>query len=290
MNGSRDIRQAAEVFQPYWLVVLGDGLQDPRHPDHAPTRELVQLAPDTLFFGYIDLGVQSSSGPLQNLRQKEIASRVAAWRSLGARGILLDDYGYDYGVTRERQIEAVGHVHEAGLNVIANSWDPRHALDSDPGPANPKGLRSPLRRSDYYFYESYLVSEGEWVNYKAWRAKANTLGKLLRRQPVGILSCTTTTRSETDQERIEFAWACAWLEGHDGWGWGEPNFSASDNAAPYRARPKAPAPNRRSGIRPSGEFSVECLCDGGRVVADYANKLVRLEPRPSWLRRLFRLT
>lgn len=290
INASRDIAEAAANFSRYWMVVLGDGLQEPRHPNHDATREIVAGLPEVEFFGYIDLGVHSPAARVQNLQMAEIRRRCEAWRKLGTRGILLDDYGYDYATTRQRQTDAVDAVHQAGMNVIANSWDPRHALDGESGPGNPKGLPTPLTAKDYYLYESYLVNDGEWINFKNWRAKANTLEKLARKTRVGVLSCTTTTHPESEQSRIDFAWKCAWVEGHAGWAWGEPNFGASDNRSPYRERPQPPAERRRPNLRPVGQYGIECGCESGRVIADYANKEIRVEPRPSLWRRWFRLT
>lgn len=269
------------------MVVLGDGLQDPRHPNHEATRELIAGLPSTRFFGYIDLGVHSPHHPVQNLALDEIQRRAEAWKALGMQGVLLDDYGYDFATTRPRQIEAVQAVHGQGLKAIANSWDPRHALDSEAGPANPKGSPTPLGRGDFYLFESYLVSNGEWTGFKTWRSKANTLARF-EKSGVQILSCTTASPLCSPTEMWPFTALCAWIDGHHACGWGEPNFSAGDNLAPWRERPALPA-GAKGLARARGAHSLERTCQAGLAVVNYLSKEFTLQPNKPWWERLFPL-
>jgi hypothetical protein len=284
INGSQSLQEAVEHFRRYSMVVLGDGLHDPRHPNHEAALHVITQLPQVRFFGYVDLGVHSPHHRMQNLSLAEIEQRAGCWRRMGAVGILLDDYGYDFATTRERQIEAVDALHALKLSVIANSWDPRHALDRDPGPANPKGLPSPLWASDYYLYESYLVSRGQWISFKQWRAKANTLQKLLRTQPIQILSCTTTEQHDPLDLAWEFCSYCAWLEGHQALAWGEPHFSASDNQARWRPQPEYPE-GRRGLARACGNGAMHCDCLAGQAVIDYHGKSFAVHPHQPWWRR-----
>lgn len=265
-------------------MILGDGLQDPRHPNHEATRDLISGLPTVKFFGYVDLGVHSPHHPVQNLELSQIRQRAAAWKALGTHGVLLDDYGYDFATTRQRQIEAVEATHAEGLKVIANSWDPRHALDAEPGPANPKGYPSPLGKGDFYLYESYLVSNGQWTGFKAWRAKASTLARLLG-NGVEVLSCTTASPDCSPSEMWPFTALCAWMDGHRACGWGEPNFSAGDNRAPWRDRPNFP-PGAKGQARGRGSHSLERRCQKGLAVANYLSKEVTIQPTKPWWERL----
>ncbi|MBS2034659.1 hypothetical protein JST97_06720 [bacterium] len=268
------------------MVVLGDGLQDARHPNHQACAEIIRACPQVQFYGYIDLGVHSPQHPMQNLELSQIQQRAEAWKQLGMRGLLLDDYGYDFGVTRQRQIEAVECIHRLQLKVIANSWDPRHALDNEAGPANPKGLATPLGRGDFYLYESYLVSQGEWAGFKAWRAKAATLSRLSRASGVEILSCTTSCAGTPVAEMWPFVVGCAGLEEHRACGWGEPNFSASCNQAPWRERPHLPS-GMKGSARGRGSHSIERNCQQGVAVANYLTKEFKIEPKNPWWKKLF---
>ena len=55
------------------------------------------LPSTTTAFGYIDLGVTTQDLPLT-----EVYARIDEWKATGAQGIFLDDFGYDYGTTRDR--------------------------------------------------------------------------------------------------------------------------------------------------------------------------------------------
>lgn len=229
INGSRSLEQAVEHFRPYSLAIIGDGLQNRDHPDHDKTRELLPSLPNTRFFGYVDLGLST-----QNLTRKEIAERVDDWAALGVRGVLLDDYGHDFGVTRDRQIQAVELVHKAGMNAIANAWEPRDALDDQPSPGNPKGAPTPLLGSDYFLCESFQIKNGQPVSLQQWRGRADTLRRLSQRTGVPVIG--VATGGQFHEHHLAYAWFSAVLDSHAGFAWGEPNFSA-DSSAPYRARP-----------------------------------------------------
>lgn len=288
INGSESAQDSLEHFEKYARVVLGDGLQNPNHPDHPHSKWLIASLEATQFFGYIDLGVYSPHHPMQNLSIQEIESRAVAWKELGARGILLDDYGYDFAVTRERQTLAVETLHRLGLSVIANSWDPRHALDPMVCEANPKGTGSPLKSGDFYLYESYLISNGEWTHFKRWRAKANTLNRLLKAHPVGVVSTTTTLPGVTlTQQDLEFTYHCAWMEGHQAFAWGEPSFAAADNLAPWRPRPEPIGGQGKIGkTKAAPGEAIQCTTPEGRIIADYVRKKIYLDSRQSWWQRL----
>ncbi len=267
-------------------MILGDGLHDPRHPNHQATAELIRACQGVEFFGYLDLGVHSPHHQVQNLEIEQVERRAEAWKALAVRGLLLDDYGYDFAVTRERQSAAVNRLHLLDLKAIANSWDPRQALDAEPGPANPKGLPTPLRKGDFYLYESYLVRNGEWAGFKAWRSKAGTLSRLSASTGVEILSCTTASPSCPVEEMWPFVATCAGLDGHRACAWGEPNFSASDNQAPWRDRPSLPL-GLKGATRPRGSHSVERNCQQGLAVANYLSKKVSVEPITPWWKKIF---
>ena len=91
---------AAADFGLYNYIVLGDTLEETSHPDHANTVTiLADLPSTTTAFGYIDLGVTTQDLPLT-----EVYARIDEWKATGAKGIFFDDFGYDYGTTRDRQM------------------------------------------------------------------------------------------------------------------------------------------------------------------------------------------
>lgn len=126
---------AAELA--YWdFLVIADGLEHPAQTNYARNKIIIakalQINPNMKIFGYIDLGV---TGGTQNLSTATIQSYAVEWQTFGVNGgIFLDDYGYDFGVSRARQQTVVNAIH--GLTsiqgntfqVIANAFNPDDAF------------------------------------------------------------------------------------------------------------------------------------------------------------------
>ena len=191
----------------YRYVVLGAGLEDPTHPDHEPTRRIIGKTVAKVF-GYIDLGVSSSNLPLRQVRRS-----ARRWRRMGAVGVLLDDFGYDYGVTRRRQNRAVRSAHRLGLPVIANCWDPEDAM------------LGPLGPNDFLLMESWPYVDGwedpKWekraVRFDHWRGQARIMS--------GATGSFDTVLAEPARTR-----AVRW--GHHAFGWSDLGYGA-DGHAPW---------------------------------------------------------
>ena len=176
INNSWDVNNSANIYKDYDVCIFGDGYCLPTHEAHAETVEifriLKRISPETRIVGYVPIGVKNV-GSDSNLSMDELKNRVDLWQAIGADGIFLDEYGYDYGVTRERQNEIVNYCHGRDMFVFANSWsieccfsDEDIVIDwmEDFHP-NPDGLRAVLNAEDYYvyehlFYNSYHDSDG----------------------------------------------------------------------------------------------------------------------------------
>lgn len=236
INRTFSVPAAAEELGRYDYVILGDGLQNPSHGDHANTISILAhpSMAGTKVFGYIDLGVAT-----QNLSLSTIEQYVYAWKATGADGIFYDDYGYDFGVSRQRQNAAVDFAHAAGMPVVANSWVPADAFDDAVDPtANPAGLPTHLGPSDLYLFESHVIKVGQYAPETEWRTKAEQLAYYQGELGFGILSITTNSPADAYSETKFFdSWDAANLYGHDATGWGEYLFSSNDSLAPYRTRP-----------------------------------------------------
>ncbi len=159
VNGAGgDVNAAKSVWKKFKVVVFpddivdgnGDRYGDSTHADFTKTSNIiVSLSNQTYFFGYIDLGVST-----ENNDTNQMKSMVDKWKSIGAYGIFWDDYGFDYGVTTERQKWAVNYTHSKGMKVIANAWDPDDVFWSG----------NPLEAGDGYCWENFLVVS----NYKSY--------------------------------------------------------------------------------------------------------------------------
>ncbi|GAB3884236.1 hypothetical protein [Spirosoma agri] len=241
INGTFSVAGAAAEFGQYAYVVLGDGLEFTSHPDHANTQAIMAQSStaNTKFFGYIDLGVST-----QNLSIGDIQNRIALWKSTGADGVFLDDFGYDYLVSRQRQNDVVAYAHTQGLPVIANGWNPDHVFGNQSDPSyNPSAVATVLNNSDFYLSESYLITEGNFQNPADWQTKAEKLRMYQTMIGFRVLSITTNSSANAyDQAKFWYAWYGAFLYGHEATGWGEYNFASNTGQIPFRSRPAIATP------------------------------------------------
>lgn len=244
INGVSTTNAAAAQFGQYDYVVLGDGLEFGTHDDHMETQLIVNhpSTDKTLFFGYVDLGVST-----QNLSSSAIQTQIDLWKTTGVDGIFFDVYGYDYGVSRVRQNEAVAYAHAQGLPIVANAWNPDDVFGRLVNPEfNPLGAAPVLNENDYYLSESYLIQEGTYGNQANWKSKADKLKSYQTILPFHILSITTNAMTnEYDQAKFWYAWHGAFLYGHTATGWGEFEFSTSTSEAIFRTRPDILPPGKR---------------------------------------------
>jgi len=243
INGAPSTALAAAQFANYDHVVLGDGLQDgpgdpSPHPDHASTMAILAhpAANATKFYGYVDLGVTT-----QNLSITEIRRRVNEWDAMGVTGVLLDDFGYDFGVSRARQNDAVNYVHSRGLVVIANGFFVDDLYGIQVNINNPTSAATLLNANDYYLYESHQYIEGSFQPEQVWLDKADALRQYQEVIGFGIFSITTNSLGNSfDPSGFHYSWFSAAMYGHDATGWGEYLFSASgisNSMAMFRMRP-----------------------------------------------------
>jgi hypothetical protein len=244
INATFTVAAAAAEFAKYDYVVLGGGIELATHIDHANTRAIVQH-PSTdgvKFFGYIELAVEKPSGQATNYSLAEIRSRADAWLDMGVDGIFLDEFGYEFQVSRQRQNSAVDHVHSLGLPVIANGWNPEDVLGNQVHPSlNPTGAATHLTATDYYFVESYQIYEGNYQATSAWRDRIDLLNNLRQSNPLPLLGVTTNSPGNPfDPAKFDYAWWSATMDGFAGFGWGEYEYAAVTASAPFRPRPALP--------------------------------------------------
>ena len=134
--------------------VIGDTYQYPDHEVYEDTQKIVAgvMATGTKCWGYVPIG-----GSTQNLTIAVIKQRIDMWESLGVDGIFLDEFGFDYQNTRDKQIEIVNYVHDKGMNFIANAW-----LWSDV-------------YCDHIDELPYPEGDWRWWNFKTWNPDNKTL-------------------------------------------------------------------------------------------------------------------
>jgi hypothetical protein len=246
INGSAGDPSVAELhFADYDYVVLGRDLELPGHPDNQNTASIVAALnayhQPTQPYGYIHLGATGPGGKRLCIVTNTdpniyygpcLRERAQLWNAMGVRGVLLDEFGFDYGNDRARQNAAVAEIHALPASrVIANAWNPDDVFSGSPATL--------LDSDDFYFFESHTLSEGNWVDLGTYKTKAEKLRVYQTQSPFLIMSITTDPlgTSTYSDARFRFSWIAAHIYDHEATGWGEPNFSASDSVAPLRTPP-----------------------------------------------------
>ena len=175
INGVWSVEGAVNIYRNYDVVILGDKYQSSDHPEHESTAAIIQrlleVAPNTRIVGYVPIGLDTSWED-SNLPMDELKLRVNQWNDIGAHGIFLDEFGYDYFVTRERQNEIVNYCHDLGKFVFANSWSYEYCFNPDPMEIswipdfypNPNGLAPVLNENDYYLCENLFYAADKLDN------------------------------------------------------------------------------------------------------------------------------
>jgi len=249
VNGVTDLDRAVAQFAPYDVVVLGDGLEFDAdaigyagRAEYAFTRQLIErlgLTPrQTSVFGYVDLG------RTQHLPMADVIDRIERWARMGAVGVLLDEAGYDFGVTRERQNAAVDAAHASGLRVCLNAFRPDDVFSTAPTPlnavggGNPLGLAPALTERDAILIESFAV--GRDVAEPASALAARVQAALDGRRSFGtqVFGIATGERPDAN-ESAAYGWWVAALFGLDAYGWASPDYGAPTSTLLAVPRPFA---------------------------------------------------
>lgn len=157
----------AAIANDFKVWVCGHTYQSPGHSEYASTTAIIQgvRALGVRVYGYIPIGVSSF-----NYTPAQVGTFTDEWKTIGVDGIFLDEYGFDYGSTRQRQVDIVSVVHGKNLPVCANSWvfeefisDTLAETGWSPGDweytrwqtYNPTDIPSPFAEGDSYLVENF---------------------------------------------------------------------------------------------------------------------------------------
>ena len=228
-----DNTAVANYFKQYDLVVFGAGLEFASHTDHANFVTIAGLMGTTEVWGYVDVG-STGSHSLATLQ-----ASLDAWKDdIGADGVLLDEFGFDFklaGMTdadmRVRQKAVVAYAHSNGLKVMVNAFDSDDVFTKESG--NPIVWAA----GDKYLYESYTQSWSTRETFAFYRSKVAKLQTAHAQTGVEIYALPTTGAATTAfvQADFDFAILSAGADGFQGVSWGTNLFSASDAIMPYRS-------------------------------------------------------
>lgn len=241
-----------DIAARYDIWVCGDTYQDPTHEEYATTQTIISglLAAGVEVWGYIPLGTNN-----YNLSLSQITTRVQEWNTLGVTGIFYDEFGFDYGSDRQRQIDAVNIAHTEGLPYCANAWIWEevaidNAANLPSGWAiddwrrvryeanNPTNLPLPRNSTDAYMLENWGCDNtglsSKWdFHERAVLTKASNPDNLrlwglgvLPENPVGTLDTTLTGPFKTPEVIDQYITLAGMVHGIDTVGIGGFSFGS----------------------------------------------------------------
>lgn len=229
VNATYSVAGAAAVFGAYHFVVLGAGLEDPTHLDHANTVAII-AHPDmknTKVSGYINA---TDSFAVNSVK-------VDQWALTGAAGIFVDRFGYDFAVSRAAQNQIVDYIHTKNLFAFVNGFFPDQVFGSQfDATYNPNRDATSLAAGDWALAESFAISNDVFEEKDAFITRAAALAKYKAALGVKIATITTTLTGTFDQAKFDFSHFGALAYGFDASGWGEKDFSATTALLPFRQR------------------------------------------------------
>ena len=188
LNELYEVDLVVPVIGKYDLAVFGRELCEPDSEARPDTIKIISQLNEsygTEVFGYVPIGCltpeEDPEIDVSNLTIEQIKTRILSWKEMGAKGIFLDEFGYDYRTTRERQNEVVDFCHANSLPVIANAWVTDHIFGTEnyiveagntkKHPGNPNNLECHLTEDDYVFFEHlmfYGVSDTKVTAQVPW--------------------------------------------------------------------------------------------------------------------------
>lgn len=254
----QDVVQA--IAADYDIYVVGMGYEDPAHAQYATTMQIIAglRTAGVRIYGYVPMGVTTA-----NLTTAQIRTRIDQWKVLNVDGIFLDEFGFDYGVSRQRQIDAVTYCHDNSLNYCANAWiwwdvaaDNVNQLPESWAPddwrrtqfttGNPTNLVLPRTPNDSYLFENLGFSNTGPANFfdvhhRVMDALAYNPGNLqlwgvgvLAESTPGVPNFTIMPQLPSIPEAARYCYAIANLYGFEACGIG--GFSFGSGGIPIESR------------------------------------------------------
>lgn len=174
IGGNWSIESAVEVYKNYDLVVFGEGYNSPLHETYEDTvkiiNTLIKTSPKLKIYGYVPCAADKKNDMEKISKIKE---NIKLWKSIEVSGIFLDEFGYDYLNTRERQNEIINFCRDLNLKIFVNSWNDEWLFSSkniklDWIPdhvTNPKNIECILTKEDYFLYENMFWYVENGVQY-----------------------------------------------------------------------------------------------------------------------------
>lgn len=245
---SWDNEKVAQEMSKYEIVVFGNGVADPSHPDYANTVIIVprlkELRPDIKLFGYV-----ATTEAIADFKTK-----VDQWCNLAVYGIFVDSAGYDYGTPttngRDGFNERVDYIHDkASTNVVfANAWNSDNILGTANDPSypnttwNPSLHESHLGEYDYVMLESFPINTTTWTpgyeDKAEWYARGEKL--MGHRETYGVNLAGVgiiNNGNSSGQDLFDFGFISALSWNLNAFGTSDTSYGSSSSQVDWWTRP-----------------------------------------------------
>lgn len=228
INNSNDPFYSMSILKalPYIITSRPDEMS------YKSKRVIDYIKTKTKVFGYINLGPNNPTADKAKWIQSDL-NKLKSQIDLIAKqdwyGVFVDQFGYDWNETRERQNTIIDYIHSKGLKAMVNSWFVDDALGSKvDATANPNGTASHLNSNDWYLVESFFT---DGTSYRADNSYIKKYMKIKQYKDktginVAVLSYKRDSLSwEQSETDIMNSYILAKSLGFDGWWYGKPDNS-----------------------------------------------------------------
>jgi len=240
--------EVSKEMAEYRLVVLGNGVADPTHPDYANTQVIVDrvkaLNSHSQVYGYVS--ADQVFGDFTN--------EVIEWGNLGVAGIFMDEAGYDFGRTRAEFNTRVDYVHDRTSTDLcfANAWNTKHILGTENDPSYPNSTyndssaESNLANTDWILLESFPINTTSYTastpdGYESktdWLYRGDTMKPLRATYGVNFAGAGVINNANSDGSALfDFGYTSAMMYNLEGFGTSDTNYGASSATVKKWVRP-----------------------------------------------------
>jgi len=244
--------KVAQDMAKYGIVVLGNGVANPSHPDYSNTEVIVPrikaLNPGCKIFGYVT--VNQSTGDFED--------EVDEWEVLEVDGIFMDEAGYDYGSVATNGRVAfntkVDYVHDQTYAKLCfvNAWNMDHIIGTANDPSYPNStwnsgaVASDLTANDWYLLESYPINTTAYTasTPDGYEPKADWASRGVKAQGhratygINLAGSGIINNSNVDgQGLFDFLFVSAMIFSLDAVGSSDTSYGASSAAVDWWTRP-----------------------------------------------------
>lgn len=224
INSSDDPFYSMSVLKELPFIIT----MKPTELSYKSMRVAEAIKKQTKLFGYVNLGPDNPEDGRNNWRMADLSnveSEIDSIAEAGWYGVFVDQMGYDFNETRDRQNTIIDYIHKKGLVCMSNSWLIEDTLDSSVDPIyNPHGEPSHLNSDDWCLVESFLL-DGD-----SYRGDTSYMEKYLKIKEnkestginIAVLSYKMDSKSwQQSAEDIKMSYILAQCLGFDGWWFGK---------------------------------------------------------------------